>query len=165
MFATAMGDVQQNTRLFAASTVSLEKAIAAVDANRPATIITARGALKSSRQRYKAIEYFMEYFFKSAAHVYNAPAKIEVEEPELEYEEPVGFQVMESLLYGPITAATKRQLKEQGEAVRSSAQDIPSLFYQFQATDAQLLESVRQELIRIETLNIRGMMLRCLNRE
>ncbi|WP_448701347.1 cytochrome-c peroxidase [Mucilaginibacter sp. AW1-3] len=156
LVTTALADVRQHVQLFAASTIKLENTIKSLKASNPATVNAARNALKDCRYQYKSIEYFLEYFFKSSAHIYNAPAKIEVEEPELEYEQPMGFQVMESLLFQKITPAAKLQLIEQAGAVRSSAQDIPSLFYQFKATDEQLLQSVREELIRIETLNITG---------
>lgn len=152
----AVNDIRQHAKLFMQSTVALKRSIVLIDARRQSSVLAARKALKDSRYQYKYMEYFMEYFFRSSAHIYNSPATIEVEEPELEYEEPIGFQVMEDLLYKPVNGGIKHQLLEQAEAVETSAKDIPALFYGFIATDQQIVESVCLELIRIEALNITG---------
>jgi cytochrome c peroxidase len=152
----AVADIRLHARMLTGRTRELEASIRVLDSHNRASIVDAREALKNCRYQYKSMEYFLEYFFKSSAHVYNGPAKIEVEEPELEYEEPIGFQVIESLLYQKITPDIQHQLLEQVNAVKTSAEDIPSLFYQFKATDQQVTESIRQELIRIEVLNITG---------
>lgn len=156
LVTAALTDIGPRIQLFAKSAIELQNTLKQLNVNQPSTIRAARVALGNCRYNYKGIEYFMEYFFKSSSHIYNAAAKIEVEEPELEYQQPMGFQVIEDLLFKKITPASKRQLLQQAEAVRSSAEDIPSLLYRFEATDAQVLESVRQELIRIEALSITG---------
>jgi hypothetical protein len=44
----------------------------------------------------------------------------------------------------------------QAKAVESSAVDLPALLYDLRASDRQLLESLRMELIRVIALNITG---------
>lgn len=141
---------------FANSTAQLQTALAALEENKPATIIQAREALKQCRINYKKIEFFLSYFFKSASLIYNAPARIEIEEPFMEYQEPIGLQVIEALLYEKNVVAGKMQLLQQVDALSSSAKDLHALLYNFQADDRQLMESIRLELIRVITLGITG---------
>ncbi|ACU63225.1 cytochrome-c peroxidase [Chitinophaga pinensis] len=142
--------------LFAASAVALKHSIDALKAGDTATVSAARASLYLCRIRYKAIAFFLEYFFTSEAYVFNAPAKYEIEEPYIEYEEPVGLQQIEALLYDSAVYQRKGELAAQATVLVQTAQDLPSLLYQFSATDQQVLESVRQELIRIMTLYITG---------
>jgi cytochrome c peroxidase len=53
------------------------------------------------RNHYKEIESFLEYFFRSSATIYNRPPKFEAEEGNMEYQSPIGLQLIESLLYDP----------------------------------------------------------------
>ncbi len=119
-------------------------------------LTAAKTALITCRNQYKKIAFFLEYFFPSEAHVYNAAATTEVEDAELELIEPMGLQQIESLLFQPDISYHKKELLIQSESLYSSAADIKSLLYQFSATDAQVLESLRIELIRILTLYITG---------
>lgn len=105
---------------------------------------------------YKRIEFFMDYFFESSSLIYNRPAKVEVDEPYMEYQEPSGFQVMEVLLFEDHPFLHKADLLEQAELLASSAEDLNSLLYKFEGTDKEILESVRLELIRVITLSITG---------
>lgn len=141
---------------FAVSTLALQSAISSLRENDTATIVKAREQLKDCRLQYKRIEFFLEYFFKSSAVIYNSAPKYEIEEPFMEYQEPVGLQVIEALLYGEDVAGEKAALLAQMEVINSSAQDLLSLLYGFTGDDKQILESVRIELIRIYTLGISG---------
>jgi cytochrome c peroxidase len=150
---------------FAASCQSLLSAIRSINTKDPHSTVLARQKLRDCRLHYKRIESFMEYFFRSPARIYNSPPKYEPEEPDMEYQSPIGLQVIESLLYDnddnsnknyEVTARQKNELLQQTVAVASSAADLPSLLYDFQADDRQLLESLRIELIRIISLGITG---------
>jgi cytochrome c peroxidase len=116
----------------------------------------AKKALKNSRMAYKRIAFFMDYFFRSSSLIYNRPAKTEVEEPYMEYQEPSGFQVMEAMLFDAKPWLHQKDLAEQAELLASSAADLPSLLYSFKASDGQILESVRLELVSVITLSITG---------
>ncbi len=72
----------------------------------------------------------------------------------MEYQTPIGLQVIESMLYDSTT--DKRALLQQIDAVESAAADLPALLYGFHADDRQELESLRVELIRIMALDITG---------
>jgi len=154
---------------FEQSTVELQKAIALLQ-NDPQHSIgrsrsnysaerrinEAKKALKNSRMAYKRIEFFMDYFFQSSALVYNRPAKTEVEEPYMEYQEPSGFQVIEAMLFDTNPLLHQKDLAEQSGLLASSAAGLPSLLYSFKATNGQILESVRLELVKVITLSITG---------
>ncbi|HVF81199.1 MAG TPA: cytochrome c peroxidase [Flavisolibacter sp.] len=152
----AIAYFDSGSRQFASSALRLQTAISAISPKNPATIIKARKALRDCRQHYKRLEFFIAYFFKSAAVFFNGPPKFEVEEPYMEWQTPTGLQVMESLLYEKNVASKKVELTEQIDAVTSSANDLHSLLYGFAADDKQILESVRLELVRIYTLGITG---------
>lgn len=136
------------SKIFAASCTALHIAI------KQHQLTLARQRLLDCRLRYKQIESFLEYFFRSSATIYNRPPKFEAEEPNMEYQAPIGFQLIESLLYD--THPDQKSLLEQASAVESAAADLPALLYDFKGTDPQLLESLRIELIRIITLDITG---------
>lgn len=150
-----VAEVRVNFRLFAQSTNDLQKAVAALNEN-PESIIQAKIALKNSRLAYKRVAFFLDYFFRSSSLIYNKPAKVEVEEPYMEYQEPAGFQVIEALLFETQPWTHQKELAAQAELLTSSASDLPALLYGFTATDGQILESVCLELIRVITLSITG---------
>ncbi|WP_315822304.1 cytochrome-c peroxidase [Paraflavitalea speifideaquila] len=74
----------------------------------------------------------------------------------MEYQEPIGLQVIEGLLFEKRVGEKKEALLQQADAIVSSAKDLHALLYGFQAADKQLLESIRLELIRVITLGITG---------
>lgn len=142
--------------IFAGKTLLLQQRLAELEPGDTTSLSAARQALWECRTGYKSIAFFLEYFFASEAYVFNAPAKYEIEEPFIEYEEPVGLQQIEALLYDPQVYQRKQELAAQATVVVQTAQDLNSLLYQFSATDPQVLESIQQELVRIMTLYITG---------
>lgn len=141
---------------FAHSCQALHAALASIAPRSPRTVADARQQLLNCRLHYKKIEFFLQYFFQSSSRIYNSPPKYEPEEPDMEYQSPLGLQVIESLLYEDSPVRQKKELLEQAAAVASSAADLSSLLYGFQADDRQILESLRVELIRVITLGITG---------
>jgi cytochrome c peroxidase len=139
---------------FAASCTTLRQRLTSLHPNDPQTLVAARQALIDCRNHYKQIESFLEYFFRSSATIYNRPPKFEAEEGNMEYQSPIGLQLIESLLYDPKPG--RQQLLTQARAVESSAADLPALLYDLRADDRQLLASLRVELIRIMALDITG---------
>lgn len=154
--SNAVNYFKASTLEFSQASLELKKAIALLDRKDTMSLSAARLALINSRMSYKKIEFFMNYFFESSSLIYNKPAKVEVEEPYMEYQEPSGFQVMEVMLFDEDPAAHKQSLLEQADLLLSSAADLNSLLYGFEANDKQLLESVRLELVRVITLSITG---------
>ncbi|HTI94266.1 MAG TPA: cytochrome c peroxidase [Puia sp.] len=147
---SAMDYFTTQSRSFAASCTQLRKTL---ETPVPSPAF-ARQQLIDCRCQYKKIEAFLEYFFRSSSTIYNRPPKFEAEEPDMEYQSPIGLQVIESLLYE--THPDQKNLLDQAKAIESSASDLPALLYGFKASDQQLLESLRLELIRIIALDITG---------
>jgi len=147
---------KKQSQLFAVSTANLQLKISQIKSDDPVSIQQAKDALKSCRQYYKTIEFFLDYFLFSAATVYNQPNKVEVEEPFMEYHEPVGLQVIEALLYDDHASSRKQELSEQIMLVHSSAADLNALLYDLKIDDRQIMESLNLELVRIITLGITG---------
>jgi len=153
---TAITYFKTEAPVFAAHCASLQKTIQALDLHNPRSLQTARQKLRDCRASWKKIEPFLEYFFKSSSRIYNRAPKFEAEEPGMEYQSPIGLQVIETLLYESGDPARKRQLLEQSSAVAGSASDLLSLLYDFHAEDKQILESLRIELLRVIALDITG---------
>jgi cytochrome c peroxidase len=147
---------KENNAAFSSSAVSLKAAVSLLSDQDTATVLKARLALKKCRMDYKRIEFFMDYFFESSSLIYNRPAKVEVDEPYMEYQEPSGFQVIEVMLFDDHPFSHKKALMEQAELLSSSAADLNALLYGFEGTDQELLESIRLELIKVITLSITG---------
>lgn len=141
---------------FAVKAVAMQQSFALIDPANPATLQHAKTALKECRISYKRLAFFLEYFFNSEAYVFNSPAKYEIDEPYIEYETPVGLQQIEAVLFDTAVYTRKAELIKEAEVVVTTANDIPSLLYKFDATDTQIMESVRLEVIRIMTLYITG---------
>jgi len=154
--AHAIAYFKSGTADFTRSSLALKQAVLALDQHDSSSVIKAKIALKQCRMDYKKIEFFLNYFFESSAFVFNKPAKAEVEEPYMEYQEPSGLQVIEALLFGEDPFAHGQTLVEQADLIQTSAADLNSLLYQFEAKDDQLLESVQLELVRVITQNITG---------
>ena len=82
--------------------------------------------------------------------------KKKLEEPYMEYEESQSFQQIESILYGPNPQKNKMALQNLSIVLDESAADLTAIYFGFNATNAQLTESLHLELIRIMTLYITG---------
>ncbi|TCD23393.1 cytochrome C peroxidase [Pedobacter psychrodurus] len=141
--------------IFIRSTQMLQKVIGKISED-SSSIQNAKKSLLQCRRDYKRIECFLTYFFQSETGFYNAAPKTEVEEPELELVEPMGLQYIETLLFEENPHLAKSKLVEQAEILTSSVQDMPSLLYNFKINDAQMMQSLRLELIRWSTLSIAG---------
>lgn len=140
---------------FIRSSQILEKAIGNISRD-SISVQYAKKCLLQCRKDYKRIECFLTYFFPSETGFYNAAPNTEVEEPELELIEPMGLQYIEALLFEQNPFLVKSKLKEQAEILSSSVQDLPSILYNFEINDAQLIQSLRLELIRWSTLSLSG---------
>lgn len=144
------------SRNFAGAATRLQQSLAQLHNAQPKSIEQSRLALAQCRVYYKRIEFFLEYFFKSAAVIYNGPPKYEIEEPYMEFQTPVGMQVIEGLLFETDVESHKEALLKEAEIISSSAQDLHALLYGFTADDRQIMESIRLELVRIYALGITG---------
>ena len=151
---SAISYFQAESRYFASGCTELRQSLASLHPGDTRSLTLARQKLRACRHHYKKIESFLEYFFRSSATIYNRPPKFEAEDGSMEYQAPVGLQLIESLLYE--RRLNKKELLSQAAAVESSASDLPALLYDLNADDRQLLESLRVELIRVMALDITG---------
>jgi cytochrome c peroxidase len=141
---------------FSAASAHLYTALQQLDSTDNTSLQAAKNELIRCRLAYKRIEWFMDYFFFTSAQAYNRPAKAEVEEPFMEYQDARGLQQIAVLLFDDHPFRQKKELLLQGELIRSSAADLPSLLYQFSAKDEEILEGIRLELVRLYTGGITG---------
>ncbi|MGG7663893.1 cytochrome-c peroxidase [Dyadobacter sp. BHUBP1] len=140
---------------FAAAVRQMRMAIEKIDTSDVQSIAHAKQKLRETRLAYKRIAFFLDYFFFTSSRIYNRPPKNEIEEPHLEYGAPTGLQYIEALLLDN-PGLHKEEIVQQCRFLETSAEDLPALLYNFKTTDAQVLESVRLELIRVITLSISG---------
>lgn len=141
---------------FAAATVTLKEKIGGLSAVDTPAVADAIFALKATRMAYKKIEFIMEYYFKYPVNLYNRAPVYEIEEPYMEFQAPVGLQVIEDLLTDENPFQHKKELLEQAEVILSSAADIPAIMHGFETNEGQVAAAIRQELIRVMTLGITG---------
>jgi len=148
--------IKKQTVIFSKDVNELSNAVNKINLQDTVSINPAIQALKKARIQYKRISFFLDYFYPFDGKLYNSPAKREVEEPFLEYEEPRGFQVIEAELFKRHAEKNKRYLKDELVVLKESSDDLLSVYFGFEGSDAQVLESMRIELIRIMTLYISG---------
>ncbi|MGV3601649.1 MAG: cytochrome-c peroxidase [Dyadobacter fermentans] len=146
---------RKNAGQFAQSIAEMHAAIAQADPADSQSIERAKQKLKDARLAYKRIAFFLDYFFFTSSRIYNRPPRNEIEEPHLEYMEPAGFQYIEAMLFED-AGKNREAMLAQCRLLQTAADDLPALLYQFEASDAQILESVRLELVRVITLSITG---------
>lgn len=147
---------RRNSDLLAKSVRDLGFALKATTSQKPATVTAAKKALVNSRGAYKRLEYFLEYFFPSSVKIYNRAPKTEVEEPFMGYEEPAGFQLIETMLFDSLPETHRQDFEEQILLLSLSARNLNALLYGFAGTDVQMLQANELQLIRVMTLGITG---------
>ena len=145
---------KSNIPTLISSARELKEAIARIKDS--TSVENAKIKLMQCRNAYKKIEFFTEYFFGNQVVRFNLPPVKEVEEPTLEYQWPVGFQVIEDLLFSENAQNYKKELLNNTDVIILSAEGLSGLLYNKQILDAGILESLRLELIRISALNITG---------
>jgi len=146
---------KQGSIEFASELQKLQQVISSmtVDSN---SIAAARQQLIICRKAYKKIEFFSEYFLENRIKIFNQAPVYEIEEPYMEYQHPVGMQAMEGILFDEDAYQQKDELQAQAEVMQTTANGLMQYLYGKQINDADILEAMRLELIRIYTLGITG---------
>lgn len=147
--------VQNAAPVFLASLQKLKSEIEALQPQ-PKSRQAVQRALIESRQAYKKLQAFVEYFFSRTSNIFNRPVSYEIETPFIEYEEPIGLQVIEDKLFSEDWAASGKAMLAQADALVNSAENTAAVLFTLKISDAQILESLRLEIIRIATLGITG---------
>jgi cytochrome c peroxidase len=152
----ALSFIKCQSDSFSLSLHQLKVTITAMNPSKPQAISRVIGALKSCRLEYKKISFFLDYFFPQQGKLFNAPAKKEIEEPFMEYEESQSLQQIEAIVFGPHPEQKKQELENLIMVLDESAAGLESLYAGLLVTDVQIMESMQLELIRIMTLYITG---------
>ncbi|GAB3540495.1 cytochrome c peroxidase [Pontibacter brevis] len=156
-----MADFQQLTQL-------LKEALEVAD-KKQVSVKQLQGAFYEVKQGYKKVEYLVEYLDPTLAKKVNgAPLpKVLIEEanyqtlhfqkPSVRTFPPEGLQVLEELLFAE--ELDREKMKEAVILAYALQEEVSlvanSLHYQ-PFTDKQVLESLREELVRIMTMGITG---------
>ncbi|MEJ7558093.1 MAG: cytochrome c peroxidase [Pedobacter sp.] len=109
-----------------------------------------------TRQKYKEVEFYVEYFFPTTAVLLNGAPIDEIELGENLIENPTGFQVMEELIFNGPVAKNKEELLNEIKKMKLNLARISRFNEQYQITDAQILDALRLEIFRITSLGITG---------
>lgn len=110
----------------------------------------------AARAQYKKIEYYIEYFFPSSSAMINGAPIDEIELGENLVEKPMGFQVMEELIYETPTAENRAELLNEVRKMQVNLKRMDRYNQQYEITDAQIFDAVRLEIFRITSLGITG---------
>src|SRR4051812_24097927 len=97
--ANAVEQFRAEAPVFEGRCRELQMAIGKLDGRDRRSVLKARRCLAECRQSYKHIESFLEYFFRSSSRIYNTAPKFEAEEGGMEYQSPLGLQVIEAGLF------------------------------------------------------------------
>ncbi|MFT4061660.1 MAG: cytochrome c peroxidase [Edaphocola sp.] len=153
---SALATFKEQSNDFVQATLRLQAAVRQLRPHDTAAAAEARQALIACRSSYKSIETLMEYLFEFPVNLYNRAPVYEVEEPYMEYQWPVGLQVVEGLLMEDEPYDHYKELDDQNTLITETAKGIKATMFGQKLTNGQLLEAIRLELVRIETLGITG---------
>jgi cytochrome c peroxidase len=108
------------------------------------------------RALYKKSEWAIEYFFPTSANNINGAPLPEIEPEEHTVIEPVGFQVIEELLFPLFDTANRKELIRESKKLLSVINRVKGLWAGHQFRDDQVFDALRLELYRVITLGISG---------
>lgn len=116
-----------------------------------------RELYRECRMHYKSIQFFAEYYTPGTALRLNGAPLPKAEEYEaFMITEPEGFQVLEELLYAEPATTDTASLVLLSLRLEATTQRIPVFIKSIRMSDQQLLEALRQEIIRTYSLTLSG---------
>lgn len=126
-----------------------------VNAHQPAVEVQA--SFRRARLAYKHIEPLTEYYFLQSAKNLNGPnvPEGEIDDGVAIILQPEGFQVIEPLLF-PFDTSRRAEVQQQLTAMQRTMRQLRSLTAQNPLNEAFIMDALRQEVYRIETLGITG---------
>ncbi|WP_295126287.1 cytochrome c peroxidase [uncultured Chitinophaga sp.] len=114
-------------------------------------------AFFAARKSYKKLEALVEYFSPVTAKAINGPNLDEVDAGERDVvEAPEGFQVMEEMIFSVVKKKDSANLRMEAARLVSNVNRLGRTAELLVATDVQLFDAMRQELLRIMALGISG---------
>lgn len=108
-----------------------------------------------TRNSFKKVEWFCEYYIPGLSREVNGPPLPEIEVEENKLAEPSGLQVIEELIY-PAQPLEKENLKREITSLRASLVRLKSTINQTELTEAHVLDACKLEIFRITITGITG---------
>jgi len=113
-----------------------------------------RSCFTNSRNQYKKIEAFVEYYFQGLSRRINGPALPEIETDDNVVNPATGFQVLEEIVYSDSIDVGK--LKKEAKILTTDLLFIRQNFMSLPVQDHHVYELIQHQIIRIATLGITG---------
>lgn len=122
-----------------------------------ADLVSVRKLYQDCRAHYKSIQFFAEYYTPGTALRMNGAPLPKAEEYEaFMITEPEGLQVLEELLYAEPATTDTASLVLLSLRLEATTQRLPVFVNTIRISDQQLLEALRQEIIRTYALTLSG---------
>ncbi|GAB3818314.1 hypothetical protein GCM10028895_15420 [Pontibacter rugosus] len=115
-----------------------------------------RLAFHRTRQAYKQVELFTEYYAPTVSKELNGAPLPEIEVEETTVFEPSGLQVIEEHLYPSFEEQNREVLIQEAKKFLSLTGRARTILEGTEFTDAHILNACRQEVFRIIVLGISG---------
>jgi len=112
-------------------------------------------AFLATRNAYKKLEWFSEYYAPTTSKELNGAPLPEIEIEETKVFDPSGLQVMEEYIY-TYHVAEKENLLREIKTFRSSLKRLQMILNDTEFTDAHILDACKLEIFRITAIGISG---------
>ncbi len=109
---------------------------------------------RKTRNQYKKIEPFIEYYFQGTSRRINGPALPEILTEDNMVNDAVGFQVIEEIIYSNNTDLA--ELKKQINILKTDLKFTKQNFKNLPIQNHHLYELIQHQIIRIAALGITG---------
>ncbi len=109
---------------------------------------------KKSRQEYKKIECFVEYYFQGLSRRVNGPALPEVKTDDNVVNDATGFQVIEEIVFSD--TIDHIELKKQVNILKNDLKFVQQNFKDLPVQNHHFYELIQHQIIRITALGITG---------
>ncbi|HEX2532725.1 MAG TPA: hypothetical protein VHK69_03260, partial [Chitinophagaceae bacterium] len=114
-----------------------------------------QASLARGRNRYKGVEWAVEYFFPATARELNGPPLPEIEAEEHIILPPAGFAMLEEDIY-PLEETHRAALVAEARKVRSLLHRLQTLWGGVVLRDDHLWSALRLQLMRLMALGLPG---------
>ncbi|MEJ6979113.1 cytochrome c peroxidase [Pedobacter sp. P351] len=112
-------------------------------------------AFIETRQAYKKLEWFTEYYAPGASRLLNGPPLPEIEIEETKVFAPGGLQVIEEHLF-PFKETERKELVRETTAFLAKVRFAHSILEATEFTDTHILDACKLQIFRINSLGISG---------
>jgi cytochrome c peroxidase len=118
---------------------------------------TLRSLFEQSRRYFKRAEAIIEYHFPASAQRLNGAAlpESEASEPN-EPQHPRGFQVLEEILYDPLTEASRKAVRFEVSNIINTTDRLRSMAADLELSEGNILDALRLNVYRMMIKGITG---------